>query len=94
MSLAPEVNKALEKFKSGVADLEKILNSQGPDGSGPNFAAAGIALAITEPIAKIVTPMSTIMIVQQHRKRRSLGRDIRIGLLICEMGGAEIPGKI
>jgi len=56
MSMSPEVNQALAKFKSGVADLEKILNSQGPDGSGPNFAAAGIALAITEPIAKICYP--------------------------------------
>lgn len=56
MSLPLEVNQALAKFKSGVADLEKILNSRGPDGSGPNFAAAGVALAITEPIAKICYP--------------------------------------
>jgi len=56
MSLPSEVNQALAKFKSGVADLEKVLNAQGPDGSGPNFAAAGVALAITEPIAKICYP--------------------------------------
>lgn len=56
MSLPLEVEKALGKFKSGVADLGKILNSRAPDGSGPNFAAAGVALAITEPIAKICYP--------------------------------------
>ncbi|MDZ7785762.1 MAG: hypothetical protein U5L95_01395 [Candidatus Saccharibacteria bacterium] len=56
MSLPLEAKQALGKFKSGVADLEKALNSQGLDGSGPNFAVAGIALAITEPIAKICYP--------------------------------------
>lgn len=56
MNLPSEVNQALGKFMSGVAELEKILNAEGSDGSGPNMAAAGVALSITEPIAKICYP--------------------------------------
>lgn len=51
-----EVRQVLNFFELVISDLKKVLSAQDEAGNRANRATSGLALMITEPIAKIIFP--------------------------------------